>query len=331
MEEYRLPSSLVGMLKATRLTGNHRVQTDLQSTTLAVTITWDLATSTTAKKKTKTPASKTAPATKKKKPALRMAKSSTPPKPPKATPQSTPPTSPLRPTPASPRQPTPPPKKAAQLRETIQRITKVATRRLARQGGLTSEPATQQPSTSCPEVLSPQVTARRVGPPPTDVLPPSPMQLDKSANSSTSSRIDTSGKIIDTHPSAPDVMENPHVNVRIRCMQRFREKGWKHRKIWFNLDNKAYYIMLTRPSREHCVITYRPVANFATVYKGPDARQLPHQHQPTQRIQPKRMQKISTYQPRGYHQRLSQHATLPRLSSRKPLDNASTNHRPELL
>ena len=273
MEDYRLPASLVGMLKATRLTGNPRVQTDLQSTTLAVTIAWDLATSTTAKKKTKTPASKTAPAKKKKKqPSLPVAKSSTPPKPPKPTQQPTPPTSPQRPTPVSPPQPTPPPKKAAQLRETVQRITKLATRRLARQGGLTPEPATQQPSAPCPEVLSPQVTARRVGPPPTAVSPPSPMQLDKSANSSTSSRIDTSGKMIDTHPSAPDYMENPHVNVRIRCMQRFREKGWKHRKIWFNGENRAYHIMLTRPNREHCVITYRPVGNFATLYKGPDSK-----------------------------------------------------------
>ena len=68
MEDYRLPASLVGMLKATRLTGNPRIQTDLQTATLAVTITWELASSTTKKKTTKPPASKkTAPAKKKKK------------------------------------------------------------------------------------------------------------------------------------------------------------------------------------------------------------------------------------------------------------------------
>ena len=271
MEDYRLPASLVGMLKATRLTGNPRVQTDLQSTTLAVTITWDLATSTTAKKKTKTPASKTAPAKKKKQPSLPVAKPSTPPKPPKSTQQPTPPTSPQRPTPASPS----PPKKAARLQETVQRLSKVATRRLARQGGLTPEPEPVNPQQSapCPEVLSPQVTARRVGPPPTAVSPPSPMQLDKSANSSTSSRIDSSGKTIDTHPFAPDnITSSKEVNVRIRCMQRFMDKGWKHRKIWYSEETKGYFIMLTRPNRDHCVILFRPTASMATVFKGPDSK-----------------------------------------------------------
>ena len=68
MEDYRLPASLVGMLKATRLTGIPRIQTDLQTASLAVTITWKLASSTTKKKTTKPPASKkTAPAKKKKK------------------------------------------------------------------------------------------------------------------------------------------------------------------------------------------------------------------------------------------------------------------------
>ena len=65
MKDYRLPASLVGMLKATRLTG---IQADFQTATLAVTITWELASSTTKKKTTKPPASKkTAPAKKKKK------------------------------------------------------------------------------------------------------------------------------------------------------------------------------------------------------------------------------------------------------------------------
>ena len=53
-------------------------------------------------------------------------------------------------------------------KDNVQRLTKVVTRRLARQDGLTPEPkpVTPQPSAPCPEVLSHQVTARRVGPPP---------------------------------------------------------------------------------------------------------------------------------------------------------------------
>ena len=195
MEDYRLPASLVGMLKATRLTGIPRIQTDLQTATLAVTITWELASSTTKKKTTKPPASKkTAPTTKKKKspsPSTESSeppkKSSTPPPPPKPTP---PPSPKPTPVPSPPKQkpspkPTPPsPRKASRLQDNVQRLTKVATRRLARQGGLTPEPkpATPQQSAPCPEVLSPQVTARRVGPPPTAVSavrqPPSPMEID---------------------------------------------------------------------------------------------------------------------------------------------------------
>ena len=194
MEDYRLPASLVGMLKATRLTGNPRVQTDLQSTTLAVTITWELASLTTKKKTTKPPASKKTAPTKKKKSPSPSTESSEPPKKsstPLPPPKPTPPPSP-KPTPApSPPKPKPSPKptppslrKGNRLQENDQRLTKVASRRLARQGGLTPEPkpATPQTSAPCPEVLSPQVTARRVGPLPTAVLavkqPPSPMEID---------------------------------------------------------------------------------------------------------------------------------------------------------
>ena len=99
------------------------------------------------------------------------------------------------------------------------------------------------------------------------------MQLDKSANSSTSSRIDSSGKTIDTHPVAPDNITNDaEVNVRIRCMQRFMDKGWKHRKILHCKSFRGYMIMLTRPNRDHCVILYRPEATIATVFKGPDSK-----------------------------------------------------------
>ena len=176
MEDYRLPASLVGMLKVTRLTGIPRIQT----ATLAVTITWELASYANKKKTTKPLASKkTAPAKKKKSPSpstesSEPPKSSTPPPSPKPTPPPSP-----KPTPApsppqtkpSPKPTLPSPKKANRLHENVQRLTKVATRRLARQGGLTPEPnpTTQQPSAPCPEVLPPQVTARRVGPPPTAV------------------------------------------------------------------------------------------------------------------------------------------------------------------
>ena len=71
MEDYRLPAPLVGMLRAANLTGKPAVQTDLQPTKLAVTITWDLATSAPKKPKyrrsTKTakpePANRRQPAT----------------------------------------------------------------------------------------------------------------------------------------------------------------------------------------------------------------------------------------------------------------------------
>ena len=51
MEDYRLPAPLVGMLKASKLTGKPIVKTELLPTKLHVVITWDLATS--APKKTK--------------------------------------------------------------------------------------------------------------------------------------------------------------------------------------------------------------------------------------------------------------------------------------
>ena len=57
MEDYRLPAPLVGMLKATNLTGMPNVQTDLRATKISVTITWDLATSA-PKKPKKQPAKK---------------------------------------------------------------------------------------------------------------------------------------------------------------------------------------------------------------------------------------------------------------------------------
>ena len=184
MEDYRFPASLVCMLKDTGLTGIPRIQTDLQTATLDVTITWELASSTTKKKTTKPQASKkTAPA-KKKSPSpstesSESPKSSTPPPSPKPKPAPSPP----KPKPSP--KPTPPsPKKANRLHENVQRLTKVATRRLARQGWLTPEPkpTTQQASAPCPEVLPPQVTARWVGPPLTAVStvkqPPSPMEID---------------------------------------------------------------------------------------------------------------------------------------------------------
>ena len=57
MEDYRLPAPLVGMLKATNLSGMPHVQTDLRTTKISVTITWDLATSA-PKKPKKQPAKK---------------------------------------------------------------------------------------------------------------------------------------------------------------------------------------------------------------------------------------------------------------------------------
>ena len=51
MEDYRLPAPLVGMLRASKLTGKPIVKTELLATKLHVTLSWDLATS--APKKTK--------------------------------------------------------------------------------------------------------------------------------------------------------------------------------------------------------------------------------------------------------------------------------------
>ena len=45
MEDYPLPAPLVGMLRASKLTGKPIVKTELLSTKLHVTISWDLATS----------------------------------------------------------------------------------------------------------------------------------------------------------------------------------------------------------------------------------------------------------------------------------------------
>ena len=45
MEDYRLPAPLLGMLRASKVTGKPIVKTELLSTKLHVTLTWDLATS----------------------------------------------------------------------------------------------------------------------------------------------------------------------------------------------------------------------------------------------------------------------------------------------
>ena len=269
MEDYRLPASLVGMLKATRLVGIPRIQTDLQTATLAVTITWEIASSTTKKKTTKPPASKkTAPTTKKKSPSPSTdsseppKKSSTPPPPPKPTPppspKPTPAPSPPKPKPSL--KPTPQsPKKANNLSENVQRLTKVATRRLAQQGGLTPEPkpVTPQPSAPCPEVLSPQVTARRVGPPPTAVSPvkepPSPMQVDN--------------KPIDRIPYE-------RLNLRAKDYLKFISKGNRPAKVFAPRKQSSEIVaQYTRPDGKppHYVI-YCSVTQKAYVLKAPDSK-----------------------------------------------------------
>ena len=269
MEDYRLPASLVGMLKATRLTGIPRIQTDLQAATLAVTITWELASSTTKKKTTKPPASKkTAPTTKKKKspsPSTESSeppkKSSTPPPPLKPTPPPSPKPTPV-PSPPKPKpspKPTPQSQKKANLSENVQRLTKVATRRLAQQGGLTPEPkpVTPQPSAPCPEVLSPQVTARRVGPPPTAVSPvkepPSPMQVDN--------------KPIDRIPYE-------RLNLRAKDYLNFISKGNRPAKVFAPRKQSSEIVaQYTRPDGKppHYVI-YCSVTQRAYVLKAPDSK-----------------------------------------------------------
>ena len=265
MEDYRLPASLVGMLKATRLTGIPRIQTDLQTATLAVTITWELASSTTKKKTTKPPASKkTAPTTKKKKspsPSTESSeppkKSSTPPPPPKPTPPPSPKPTPV-PSPPKPK-PTPQSPKKANLSENVQRLTKVATRRLAQQGGLTPEPkpVTPQPSAPCPEVLPSQVTARRVGPPPTAVSPvkepPSPMQVDN--------------KPIDRIPYE-------RLNLRAKDYLNFISKGNRPAKVFAPRKQSSEIVaQYTRPDGKppHYVI-YCSVTQRAYVLKAPDSK-----------------------------------------------------------
>ena len=65
MEDYCLPAPLVGMLRASKLTGKPIVKTELLSTKLHVTLSWDLATSAPrrTKKRQSTKAAKPAPTT----------------------------------------------------------------------------------------------------------------------------------------------------------------------------------------------------------------------------------------------------------------------------
>ena len=267
MEDYRLPASLVGMLKATRLTGIPRIQTNIQTATLAVTITWELASSTTKKKTTKPPASKKTGPAKKKSPSpstepSEPSKSSTQPPSPKPTPppspKPTPAPSPPKPKPSP--KPTPPsPKKANRLHENVQRLTKVATRRLARQGGLTPEPnpTTQQPSAPCPEVLPPQVTARRVGPLPTAVStvkqPPSPMQED---------------------PQPPKRIPSVPLNYRAKDYLQFLSKGNRRGKVFaVGGDRAEIVVQYNRPNGKllHFVKFCQYTAR-SYVLKAPDSK-----------------------------------------------------------
>ena len=260
MEDYRLPALLVRMLKATRLTGIPRIQTDLQTAKLAVTITWELASSTTKKKTTKPPASKkTAPAKKSPSPSTESSeppKSSTPPPSPKPTP---PPSPKPKPTPSPPK-PTPPsPKKANRLHENVQRLTKVATRQLAQQGGLTPEPnpTTQQPSAPCPEVLPPQVTARQVGPPPTAVStvkqPPSPMQVDF---------------------KPPQHIPPVPLNYRAKDYLQFLSKGNRQGKVFAVNGNPAEVVVQYNRSngRPPHFVKYCDLTGRSYVLKAPDSK-----------------------------------------------------------
>ena len=65
MEDYRLPAPLVGMLRASKLTGKPIVKTELLSMKLHVTLSWDLATSAPrrTKKRQSTKTAKPAPTT----------------------------------------------------------------------------------------------------------------------------------------------------------------------------------------------------------------------------------------------------------------------------
>ena len=65
MEDYRLPAPLVGMLRASKLTGKPIVKTELLATKLHVTLSWDLATSAPrrTKKRQSTKTAKPAPTT----------------------------------------------------------------------------------------------------------------------------------------------------------------------------------------------------------------------------------------------------------------------------
>ena len=92
------------------------------------------------------------------------------------------------------------------------------------------------------------------------------MQLDHSAESSTSSRIDSSDKTINHHPTTPDLLERGSYNMRIRSMQRFIEKP---RKI-FQEKNLAF-IMLTRPNSEPVALIWEQDSKLATVINGPDS------------------------------------------------------------
>ena len=146
------------------------------------------------------------------------------------------------------------------------------------------------------------------------------MQLDNSAEHSTSSRIYSSGKTIDHYPTTPDLLESGGYIMRNRSVQLFLEKGWKPRKI-FQEKNLAF-IMLTRPNSAPVVLIWEQDNQLATVFNGPDSKYHTPQewkvfnlHQPARLPQPQRVQEVPMHQPRRHRQRLQELIALPRLPS----------------
>ena len=168
MEDYRLPVPLVGMIRASMLTGKPFVKTELLSTKLHVTISWDLATSAPrkTKKRQSTKTAKQAPTTQ------QPAKSSQPPAPTPA--PATPAPMPATPAPApTVRQPCPetlPPKVAA---------GRVGDQPMNQRSQPTPTPAAKRPAPS-PDTSTDDYAAkiqRCASPEPTATINDSPLKI----------------------------------------------------------------------------------------------------------------------------------------------------------
>ena len=250
MEDYRLPAPLVGMLRASKLTGKPIVKTELLSTKLHVTISWDLATSAPRKPKNRQSTKKAKPAPSNRRPAkssdLQPASAPTVPAPP-------------APAPTAPAPPAPPVREPCP--ETLP--PQVAAGRVGQQPTKTSTPA--PPPTNQRSQLTPTPAAKRPAPSPDTSTDDDAAKIQRCASPEPTATInDSTLKVIpgistDDDDNAPPAFAE--IDVRLKEIGKKYLSYTKYRyrdapRVKIGTKNEYYVIQAQRKERPDDLPTY---------------------------------------------------------------------------